>query len=120
MWDALRLNAKQSSTPLVRNVIGVEAAIWQEAFWPEGSYTYARWEKVAEGAYQPRGEESCPCMPSWQRRPTEAIYKAGRDRAFAAAFILFILSIHVPPPSSVLLPATPSLGESKIPKFALH
>jgi len=40
MWDTLRLNSMSSSEKLVNNVISVEAAIWEEAFWDKGPLAY--------------------------------------------------------------------------------
>ena len=41
MWDAMRLNTFTSDGPLFNNAVGVEAAIWAEAFSGESVLTYS-------------------------------------------------------------------------------
>ncbi len=41
MWDALRLQRRiNGAKNIVNNAISVEAAIWEEAFWPEQNVIY--------------------------------------------------------------------------------
>jgi hypothetical protein len=40
MWEAMRLNTMLGLSPVVHNILSVEAAVWSEAFEPETPLTY--------------------------------------------------------------------------------
>ena len=45
MWEALRQHALcNQNTKLVNNAVSIQAAVWEEAFWPQTSLTYQKQE----------------------------------------------------------------------------